>query len=93
MRVNIRFFTTLRDAAGISEDTVDIEGDTVGDIIDTLLIKYGDRLKQEVFQPDGSIKPSVKVLLNESFVSSAALFSTLAKEEDTLSLLPAMFGG
>ena len=93
MKVSIRFFTTFRDAAGTSQDTVDVGGNTVGDVIDTLVIQYGDRLRQEIFQPDGNIKPSVKVLLNGSFVNSTAPLRDVVKEGDTLSFVPAMFGG
>ena len=93
MKVSIRFLTTFRDAAGTSQDTVDVGGNTVGDVIDTLVIQYGDRLRQEIFQPDGNIKPSVKVLLNGSFVNSTAPLRDVVKEGDTLSFVPAMFGG
>jgi MoaD family protein len=93
LKVSVRFFTTFRDAAGTSQDTVDVGGNTVGDVIDTLVIQYGDRLRQEIFQPDGNIKPSVKVLLNGSFVNTTAPLQDVVKEGDTLSFLPAMFGG
>ncbi len=93
MKVSVRFFTNFRDAAGTSQDTVDVGGNTVGDVIDTLVIQYGDRLRQEIFQPDGNIKPSVKVLLNGSFVNSTAPLRDVVKEGDTLSFVPAMFGG
>jgi len=93
LKVSVRFFTNFRDAAGTSHDTVDVGGNTVGDVIDTLVIQYGDRLRQEIFQPDGNIKPSVKVLLNGSFVNSTAPLRDVVKEGDTVSFLPAMFGG
>ena len=93
LKIKVRFLGPVRDAAGTSEDMVDIRGSTVGEVIDALVVKYGDKFRQEIFQPDGNIKPSVKVLLNGSFVNSTAPLRDVVKEGDTVSFLPAMFGG
>lgn len=93
MKVNVKFFATLRDATGASEGVVEVEGDTIGEIISALATQYGDKFRQEIFQPDGNVKPSVKVLRNESFVDSARLLQSVVEKGDTLSFLPTMFGG
>ena len=93
MKINVKFLATIRDAAGTSQGTVEVQGNTVSDVIDTLFTQYGDRLRQEILQPDGNIKPSVKLVLNGSFVSSTAPLQDVVKEGDTLSFLPTMFGG
>ena len=83
----------LRDAVGASDGTVEVKGNTVGDVIDALINQYGDKFRQELFKPDGDIKQSIKLLLNESFVDSAAPLQYVVKDGDTLSFIPAMFGG
>jgi MoaD family protein len=93
LRINIKLSTTLKEAAGASQVTVELEGDTVGDVIDALIIRYGDKFRQELLKRDGNIKPTVKVLLNGAFGSSTAPLRDVVKEGDTLSFLPAMFGG
>ena len=52
-----------------------------------------ESVRQEIFQPDGNIKPSVQLLVNGSFVNSAAPLQDAVNEGDTLSVLAAMFGG
>jgi MoaD family protein len=93
LRVNIKIFPMLRDATGASEGMVEVNGDTVGDVIDALITQYGDKFGQELFKPDGNIKPSIKLLINESLVDTAAPLQYEVKDGDTLSFIPAMFGG
>ena len=93
MRINIKIFPMLRDAVGASDGTLEIKGNTVGDIIDVLVDQYGDKFRQELFKPDGDIKPSIKLIVNESFVDPVAPLQYAVKDGDTLSFIPAMFGG
>lgn len=93
MKINIKIFSMLRDAAGASDGMVETKGNTVGDVIDVLVNQYGDKFRQELFKPDGNIKPSIKLLINESLVDPAAPLQYTVKDGDTLSFIPAMFGG
>ena len=93
MKINIKIFPMLRDATGASEGTLETEGNTVGGVIDALIAQYGDKFRQELFKPDGNIKPSIKLLVNESLVDPAAPLQHVVKDGDTLSFIPAMFGG
>ena len=93
MRINIKIFPMLREATGASEGMLEIEGNTVGDVIDALNSQYGDKFRQELLKPDGNIKPSIKLLVNESLVDRDAPLQNVVKDGDTLSLIPAMFGG
>jgi len=93
MEINIKIFSILREATGASEGTMEIEGNTVGNVVDALVTQYGDKFNHEIFQPDGTIKPGIKLLLNGSFVDSASPLQDTVSEGDTLSFLPAMFGG
>ena len=94
MKINLRFLATVRDAAGKAEDTVDVSGNTVGDVIDTLVARYGDRFRQEIFQPDGSIKKSIKVFLNGSSIAyGTPLQDAVINEGDTLDIFPPFYGG
>ena len=93
MRINIKIFPMLRDATGAPEGIVEIKDNTVGDVIDALIALYGDKFRQELFKPDGNIKQSIKLLINESLVDTAAPLQYAVKDGDTLSFIPAMFGG
>ena len=93
MKVNISFFATFRDATGTSQTIVDVEGDTVGDVIDALVMEYGDRFKKEILAPDGNLRRYVKVLLNGNFVDRVVPLKNPVKEGDTLVLFPPILGG
>ena len=90
----MRFVGPTRIAAGTPQDTVDVSGNTVGAVIDTLIKKYGDKFKQEVFQPDGSINKSIKVFINGSSVAyDMPLKDTTVNEGDTVDIFPPFYGG
>lgn len=87
------FFATLRNVTGDSETTVDIDGNTVGNVIDALVVKYGYRFREEILAPDGNIKGHMKVLLNLNFINRIKPLENPVKEGDTLYLFPPIVGG
>jgi molybdopterin converting factor subunit 1 len=43
MHITVRFFASLRDAAGTTQSTLEIsEGATIGDLVNQLLVDYPD---------------------------------------------------
>lgn len=93
MKVNSRFLATFKDVTGTSQATVDIEGDTVGDVINALVLEYGDRLKDEILEPDGNIRKHIKVLRNGNFIDRVAPLKNPVKEGDTLVFIPPIMAG
>ena len=93
MKVNTRFLATFRDVTGTSQTTVDIEGDTVGDVIDALVVEYGDRFKGEILAPDGNLIKHIKVLRNGNFIDRVAPLKNPVKEGDTLAFIPPIVAG
>ena len=93
MKVNVRFFATLRNVTETSQTTVNTERGTVGDVINALVIQYGDRFREEILQPDGNIGQYVKVLLNGLNIDRIAPLQNPVKEGDTLYIFPPIVGG
>lgn len=94
LNIRVRFIGPTRTAAGTPEDTVDVSGSTVGDVVDTLADKYGDKFRQEVFQPDGSIKKSIKVFINGSSIAyDIPVRDAAVNEGDTVDIFPPFYGG
>ena len=93
MKVNVSFLATFRDIIGTSKATVDIEGDTVGDVIEVLVKEYGDRFKDEILESDGNIRKHVKILRNGNFIDRNAPLKNPVKEGDTLALIPPIVAG
>ena len=94
MKVNVKFFLTLRMAANASQTSVDVEeGGTFGEVVSALLDRYGEELRQELLESDGSIKRDLIVLLNGNSIDGEAILKTLAAEDDTLYFFPPIMGG
>lgn len=93
MKVNVKFFATIRNASGTSQTTVDIKGSTVGDVIDALVMEYGDKFKKEILEPDGNLRKYSKVFVNGKPVDRNFPLKNPVKEGDTLALFPPILGG
>lgn len=93
MKVNATFLATFRDVTGTSQATVDMEGDTVGDVISALVLEYGDRFKDEVLEPDGTIKKHIKIFRNGNFIDRKAPLKNPVEEGDTLAFIPPIMAG
>ena len=78
------------DVGGVK--AVDVEGDTVGDVVDALVDRHpslGDRLRT----PDGTLHRFVNVYLNGEDVRYLSGLDTRVDPEDEVRLLPAIAGG
>ena len=93
MKIKTTFLATFREITGAPETTVDIEGDTVGDVINALILEYGDRFKDEVLEPDGNMKRHVKIIRNGNFIDRNAPLKNPVNEGDTLAFIPPIMAG
>ncbi len=71
---------------------VEVEGVTVGELLDSLDRKYPS-IKSQLLTEDGQIARFVNVYLNDEDVRYLQGLVTPVKENDTLVILPAMSGG
>jgi len=93
LKIIVGFLATYKEVAGTSEITVDIEGDTVGDVIDALVREYGDKFQAAILEPDGNIRRFSKVLINGNFADRNAPLKNSIKEGDTVVFVPPIAGG
>jgi MoaD family protein len=93
LKINITFLATFRDVTGTSQTTVDIEGDTVGDVINVLGLEYGDKLKDAILDSEGNITKNTKILRNGNFIDRKAPLKNPVKEGDTLAFIPPIMAG
>jgi len=93
LKINVTFLATFRDVTGTSQAVVDIEGDTVGDVISALVLEYGDRLKNEILDPEGNIKKNTKIIRNGNFIDRVAPLRNPVTEGDTLAFIPPIMAG
>ena len=71
---------------------VDVEGETVGQVLESLLGRYPS-LRDQLFTPDGALNRIVNVYVNGRDVRYEQELATPVGAADTVVLLPAMAGG
>src|SRR5262245_55972888 len=91
MSTTISIPTPLRPFAD-RQQTVVVEGRTVGELLDALATRYPD-LRRHLYADDGRLRSFVNVFLNDRDVRSLDREATIVEEGDTLSIIPSVAGG
>jgi sulfur-carrier protein adenylyltransferase/sulfurtransferase len=83
--------TPLRQYAG-KQDSVDLTGSTVGEVLTALTTHYPD-LRRQLFNDEGKLRSFVNVYLNDEDIRYLEKNATPVKDGDTLSIVPSVAGG
>ena len=71
---------------------VDVEGTTIGELINGLTQAHPD-LKKHLLNDDGSVRSFVNIFHNEDDIRMLENMKTEVGEKDTISIIPAIAGG
>jgi molybdopterin synthase sulfur carrier subunit len=91
MAVKVRIPTPLRKITG-GNDEVTAEGRNISEIIDDLEKNYPG-LKERICEPDGALRRFVNLYLNDEDIRFKENLATELKDNDELSIIPAIAGG
>jgi adenylyltransferase/sulfurtransferase len=83
--------TPLRQYTG-KQDSVNVAGGTVGEVLASLTTQYPD-LRKQIFTDEGKLRSFVNVYLNDEDIRYLKKDATPAGDGDTLSLVPSIAGG
>jgi MoaD family protein len=83
--------TPLRPFAG-KHDVVEVDGGTVGDILQALVAKHGD-LRKHLYNDDGKLRSFVNIYVNDEDIRHLEREKTALKTGDTVSIVPSVAGG
>ena len=83
--------TPLRPFAG-KQDAVEVEGSTVGDVLQRLVAEYGD-LRRHLYNDDGRLRSFVNIYVNDEDIRHLDREKTSLKSGDTISIVPSVAGG
>ena len=94
MKVHLKvFLPALPEVIGRKELEVEVAGETINDLIEHLVARYGRKAKQALYDERGELDPVVQVLLNgEEWVTHDRLDTTL-QDGDSVLLMMMMAGG
>lgn len=91
MAVKVRIPTPLRKLTNGS-DEVSAEGRNISDVINDLETKYPG-LKERICESDGKLRRFVNIYLNDEDIRFKKNMETELKENDEVSIIPAIAGG
>ena len=83
--------TPLRQFAE-KQDSVELPGATVGEVLGALTAKFPD-LKKHLYSDEGKLRSFVNVYLNDEDIRYMNKEATPAAPADTLSIVPSIAGG
>ena len=91
MSIAIRLPTVLR-AAASGQSVVNVDGDTIGQVLETLQQTY-PAMSGQVLTEHGSLHRFVNVYVNDDDVRYLDKLDTKVAPDDVVSILPAVAGG
>jgi len=74
------------------QDVVQVEGNTVGELLQNLTVKYSD-LKKHLYNEDGRLRSFVNIYLNDDDIRYLDKEATVVRDGDTISIVPSVAGG
>lgn len=94
MKVNLKLFLpVLPEVIGRRELEVEFAGETVNDLIEHLVARYGRKARQALYDEKGKLDPVVQVLLNGKEWVTHDRLDTALQEGDTVMFMVMMAGG
>ena len=91
MNVTVHYFGQLRNHAGVESESREVASGDIMELARSLSEADGEDFQRALLADDGSLRPSVMLLVNESPVQKDAL--PQLKDGDTLTLMTAIAGG
>ena len=91
MAVKVKIPTQLRTAAG-GESELQVEGGTVGEVLDALFERHGE-LRDRLSDDNGGLRRFVNVYVDGEDIRFAEGLETTVADGDEVQILPAVAGG
>ena len=94
MKVQVKFFTTLREITGKKEEEMESSGAiTVKKLLTQLSKKYGTEFKNYIYDEKGNVRTYIQILINGRGIEVFQGLETKLKEGDTVAIFPPVGGG
>ena len=94
MKVEVKFFTSLREITGKKVDKVQVQNIiTVEELLTQLSKKYGKEFREYLYNEKGQVRSHLSILVNGKSTNVLQGLDTELKEGDTVAILPPVGGG
>jgi molybdopterin synthase sulfur carrier subunit len=94
MKVEVKFFTSLREITGKKVDTLELQtSSTVDDLVTLLSRIYGKQFREYIYNKKGEVQEFLSFLVNGKNINNMQGFDTKLKDGDIVAILPPVGGG
>ncbi len=94
MRVKVRYFASVRELVNLREEEIEVpNGTAVRGLLDFLVAKHGDKLREYLFDRNGNPRAYLQFILNEKSISETGGVSTLLTDGCVFAVIPPVGGG
>jgi len=94
MKIEVKFFTSLREITGKKIDEVQLQSViTVEELLTLLSGKYGKKFREYIYNKKGKVYDFLSILVNGKNINVLQGFDTKLKQGDTVAILPPVGGG
>ncbi len=94
MKVEVKFFTSLREITGKKMDEIQLQNTiTVDELLTLLSEKYGKNFREYIYNKKGDVQGFLSFLVNGKNINIIQGFDTKLQENDVVAILPPVGGG
>ncbi len=94
MKVEVKFFTSLREITGKKADEIQLQNAiTVKELLNLLSEKYGEKFREYIYNKKGKVQDFLSFLVNGRNINVLQGFDTELKQGDTIAIIPPVGGG
>lgn len=94
MKIEVKFFTSLREITGKKMDEVQLQSIiTVEELLTLLSEKYGKKFREYIYNKKGKVHGFLSFLVNGKNINIMQGFDTKLQENDVVAILPPVGGG
>jgi molybdopterin converting factor small subunit len=96
MEIRLKLYPPLSDAAGAAEISLEVkEKATLGDVVEALVVRFGNGMRRHLFDTEGRIIPSWAVFLNQKIVpfNQPGALKVPVEEKDEVAFILNIAGG
>jgi MoaD family protein len=90
-KVGITFYGALARVA--KEKTVEVDVSVLKEVLDMLAEKYGEPFKDRIYDEKGKVRRFINIYVNGKDIRFLNHLNTRLKENDMVSIIPAVGGG
>jgi len=94
MKVEVKFFTSLREITGKKADEIQLHNTiTVEELLTLLSDKYGEKFREYIYDKEGKVHGFLSFLVNGKNINVLRGFDTELKQGDIIAIIPPVGGG